>query len=635
VVMHVDGTVVSRMELYSMAYFDLDRVEVLRGPQGTLYGRNSTGGTINLVTAKPTKDFEGYFNATLGNYDLNQEDLAVGGPLSDRVQGRIAVDSIQRSGYGKNITTGHDIDDLRRWAARAQVNFDISEDARFLLSQEYATEKDAAGLFSYLGLLYPALQSNKGFGAVAQGGFSDPNSRDAAGYFDPQLERQTWSTTGTVEWTLNDRFKVRNILNSRGMHFWLAQDLALSSNISGPAINGFAYGGVGVNLEDHHDSEEFQLIHDGDVFGRPLHGIAGAYYFHEYLTGYTNVGEFPTTPLSAQLSGNATTTAEAGFWNVDYGLTETLSVRVGGRYNHESRQIVNHTLIPSTGAVITPAIANEEKSFDKYTGEYGVDFRPASGILLYATYSQGFRSGAGLTMQSNSAIVKPTTVENSEIGIKTEWLNKTLQLNLAVYSTKIFDLQRTKAYPNPATPAGFSTSFLNVADLNVKGIELESEWVATDRFRLSAAVDYVDAKFGDYVSQDQLNPNFPLSPLSVFVQVAGNRPALSPVWKGNLHPAYDFSLPKGVLTLSADANYTGKQFFDEFNRAPFEENGYMQYDAELAFKPAGGNWEVSAWGRNLSNEKRIADAAFSSVGRVLSKTYIPPLTAGVSLHMRF
>ncbi|HET7204257.1 MAG TPA: TonB-dependent receptor plug domain-containing protein, partial [Steroidobacteraceae bacterium] len=187
VAFYVDGAVVSRPESQGLSLFDLERVEVLRGPQGTLYGRNATGGTINAITAKPTDTFEGYLTLTGGNYDLLKVDAALSGPFSDRIRGRLAVTSTDRTGYGENITTSNEIDDDHRWAARGHLEFDLRDDMTLLLSGEYGKQDDASGLFTYLTPLYvieppeaPPTQAPKG-----EGGFSNPNSRDGAGNIDP------------------------------------------------------------------------------------------------------------------------------------------------------------------------------------------------------------------------------------------------------------------------------------------------------------------------------------------------------------------------------------------------------------------------------------------------------------------
>src|SRR5690606_25241083 len=145
VALHVDGAVVSRAEAQLTSLFDLERVEVLRGPQGTLYGRNATGGSINLITAKPTRDFSGYARATYGNYNQLVTEAAISGPITDNILFRVAAKTENRDGFGENPVTGNDVDDLGRWMARAHLLFEFSDSIDLLLTGEYFRQDDHSG----------------------------------------------------------------------------------------------------------------------------------------------------------------------------------------------------------------------------------------------------------------------------------------------------------------------------------------------------------------------------------------------------------------------------------------------------------------------------------------------------------
>jgi iron complex outermembrane receptor protein len=610
VVLHEDGVVISRMESQAMAFFDLDRIEVLRGPQGTLYGRNSTGGTINLVTNKPTEELEAYVNFTAGNYDFFKTEAAVSGPLSDTILGRIAVHSISRSGYGVNIGTGNDIDDEHRWATRGHLLFQLADNADFLLTGEYASQDDASGFFTFLGPVNPNVPP------IGTGGFSDPNSRDGASSFDPQLERKTYSITGTLNWDLNDRFTVRDIINYRNLEFFLGQDLDTSTVVNPVA--------VGIPLDDDQFSNELQLVYNGDR----LSGLAGLFYFKETFDGETNIGITPTLGTYFMLLGESETEAWAPFWNATYQVSDRFALRAGGRWNNEDRKITNDAIFNGNRITTDNDISDDQRDLSKYTGEYGVDFSMADGHLLYYTFSQGFRSGAALIFQSNSPIIDPTSVDANEIGYKFQSENRRFSANLAVYHNDIEDLQRTQASLNEN--GLLITRVNNVNEMTTQGFEVDLWWLPTDRFRLSAAVAYVDAEFEDFISDD------PLVPGVEEVQVAGNSPHLTPDWKGNLHGEYDFDLgSSSTLTAAADLTYVGDQYFDEFNRAPFDEESYTLFDTSLTYRPPSGTWSVALWGKNLTDEKKLADTSFSAFGGVTSKHFINPRTYGVTAAFEF
>jgi iron complex outermembrane receptor protein len=624
VAFHVDGAVVSRQETQAMALFDLERIEVLRGPQGTLYGRNSTGGTVNVITAKPTEEFEGYVNLTGGNYDFVRVDSAVSGPLSDGIRGRLAMQSINRSGFGENITTGNDIDDDKRWAARGHLLFNLSDDVGLLLSGDYAKGDDASGLFTYYTPLYvigdpaPPSQDPKGVG-----GFSDPDSRDGAGNIDPELERETWSVTGTLNWDINDSLSLKNIINYRELDFYLAQDLDLSTVVPPPNTTAT----VSIPMDDEQFSEELQLTYTTDK----LSLIGGLYYFTEQLQGTTYVGETESTGIWFWRAGESDAESWATFFNANYRWNDLVTLRVGGRFNHDERDIDSWQWV--LGNITVPPNSptnpgNDSRSDSKYVGEYGIDFHLTDNSMIYYTFAQGYRQGAGIIMQTNNPIIDPTEVDSHEVGYKIQTSDGSIALNLAAFYATIENLQRTQAVPLPN--GTFQTIINNIDELETAGVEADLKWAPTDNFVLSAAVSYLDAEYKDYLTDD------PLRFGTLLEQVAGNVPNLSPDWKGNLNAEYVIPLGNGgEVTLGANATYVGEQFFDEFNRDPFAEDAYTLFDANVTYAPEEQNWSVSLWGKNLSDEDMLLDTSFSANGRVTSKHFINPRTYGVSANLRF
>ncbi len=611
VVMYVDGAVVSRMEAQALAFFDLERVEVLRGPQGTLYGRNSTGGTINVITRKPTDSFEGYASATLGNYGLVKVDAAFGGPLSDKISARAAVTSTQRGGFGKNIVTGNDIEDQKRYAGRLHLLLKPSETVKFLLSGEYGKQDDSSGLFGYLAPLFPF---DPTFVPRGAGGYSDPRSRDLASSYDPRLKRDTWSVTGTLDWEISDDLSLRNVANYRRLNFLLAQDLDVSS-VNNPTF-------VTIPLRDKQFSEELQLIYENEK----ISAIAGLFYFHEYFSGQTSLGNSSTSGIFFKLTGNSKTDAFAPFFNVTYKLTDAIKLRVGGRYSSEKRAIVNDSFLNGARITTDDDIADDERKISKYTGEYGIDWKLSQNAMAYATFSQGFRSGAALIMQSGAGIINPTTVDNFELGFK--YSNRTLFANLALFTAKTKNLQRTQA---SVTAQGvLNTKVNNVNALKTKGVELEAGWSPTANLRLGGSVAWLEAKFQDFASDD------PIIRGTNVIQVAGNTTSQAPRWKwtGNAEYTVPFS-NSSSLVANANLAYQSRVFFDEFNRAPFVENAYALLDASITYKFAGDQLSLSIWGKNLTGQDRFADVNFSANGQALSKQWVPPRTVGGTIRYEF
>ena len=520
---HVDGAVVSRPESQGLALFDVERVEVLKGPQGTLYGRNATGGAINVVTNKPTESLDGYLNLTAGNYNLINIDAAVSGAISDTVLGRLAVSTIDRDGFAKNITTNNMLDDQHRWGARGQLEFRFTDDVNWLVSGEYATEHDATGLFTYLTPLYvvntdtfppPASTLPKGLG-----GLSDPDSRDGAGNIDPIMDRTTMSITSTLTWEINDSLTLKDIANYRYLHFYLAQDLDLSSVVPPPGQTAT----VSIPLKEDQVSNELQLTYAADK----LTLIGGLYYWSESMEGTTYVGETPSNGLWFWRKGKSDGDSWAGFFNATYDFTDMFSGRLGGRYTHDDREIdssqyVNGVINVPWNSPTNPG--NDSRSNEQYTGEYGIDVNFAENAMAYFTYSQGYQQGAAIIMQVNNPIADPTDVDSYELGFKYTTLDNRFLFNIAAYDMDIKDLQRTQAVPLPN--GTFATIVNNIDGMKTKGVEFDTRWSPTDQlyFYLSAA--YTDAEFKDFVTDD------PLQFGNLLVQLQGNVPNLTPGMEG-------------------------------------------------------------------------------------------------------
>src|SRR5690606_12135766 len=211
VALHVDGAVVSRAEAQLTSLFDLERVEVLRGPQGTLYGRNATGGSINLITATPTRDLSGYARATYGNYSTIICGAVRSGPITESVLFRIATTTENRNGFGENPVTGNDVDDLDRWMVRGHLQFDVSDSVELLLTGEYFRQDDHSGAVHFLRESFPGVARLASLGA---GGWaSDP--RDLASETDVGTDTETYAFTGTFRADLTDTLTFTNIANYR------------------------------------------------------------------------------------------------------------------------------------------------------------------------------------------------------------------------------------------------------------------------------------------------------------------------------------------------------------------------------------------------------------------------------------
>jgi len=720
VALHVDGAVVSRAEAQLTSLFDLDRVEVLRGPQGSLYGRNAVGGSINLITAKPTEEFSGYGRLSYGDYDYINFEGALSGPLaSDRVLGRIAVKSEDRDGFGENPVTGSDVDDLDRKMARAQLQFNLSDEFDIMLSGEYYDQNDRSRALKFRRDAFPGVVRLTSGGCQPVGApctyASDP--RDLASESDPFTDTETWAVTGILNWRLTDSFTLVNITNYRDLQTVIGQDLDLAATPNSLATTGFNTTYQRRDVDSEQVSTELQLKYDDN---ERLNGVFGFFYLDETQRPVDTVGldaffgqahilpvladpstgafppisatglqidgvNVPAVPIDPLMAAQLCNTAE--YVTVDpanppapkrvcihsdlgtevYALFGQVNLtfgdwtfKLGGRYSEEERTASNPSIILARNGlgpvlITTPEGTFNKKDFHDFTPEAGVSWRANEDLMLYYTYSEGFKAGAGENAAPGPAtgfvsiIVDPEEIEHHELGLKSTWLDNRLAVNVAGYMYDLAGQQINKTLSGG--PAGFSTIFENAAETSAEGVELEIFASPTDQFRLSGAVSYMHSRYDDFLTKDPLDPRnvsggLPAGdPATDFVppagvpdvQLAGNATRNSPDWAWNLHAEFDFGGANGggVFTLMGDVSYKDDVYFTEFNRLLEGQDSYTIYDAQLRYASADGRWVAELWGKNLSDED-VASSTFQlATARVIGVTYMPPRTYGLTVGYQF
>ncbi len=726
VAMHVDGAFVARAEAQLTSLFDLERVEVLRGPQGTLYGRNAVGGSINLITAKPTDEPAGYVRGTIGNYEAYTIEGAAGGPISDNLLARIAFRSEQRGGFGENPVTGNDVDDLSREMFRGHLLMRPAESWEVLLTGEVYTQDDASRALKFRRESYPGLVRLVAGGV---GGYaSDP--RDVAGELDPVTETETWAVTARTDWEVSDTLSFTNITNYREFDAFIGQDLDISAVANSLATTGFNTTYQRRDIRSRQISTEFQGTLETDW----LSGVLGLFYFNENQNptdtvglglavgqdhildtlanpaggafppigptglevdgvfvddsqpypldtalGYCQTADFvlidpatPPAPKRVCINSALKNEAWAAFGQFTFELgrltpaLEDFAVKLGGRYSSETVSASNPNVIIARnglGPIITgtPEGTFNQSEFDDFTPEVGVEWTPNDDLLLYYTYAEGFKAGAGENAAPSggspipfvSTIVEPEEVESHEIGVRATLVNGAVDLAAAAFTYELTGQQINKTIAGG--PAGFSTIFENAAQTSADGVEIEFAAEPTDVFRLSGAVSWLDSKYDDFLTADPLDPanvSTPgpcpsppdpiatcFNPLNPQVQLAGNRTRNSPEWAANLHGELDLlrgnALGGGAIILMGDVTYKDDVYFTEFQRLLEGQDAYTIWDFNLRFEDAVGQLTADLWIKNATDED-VATSTFAlATARTIGVTYLPPQTYGLSLGYRF
>jgi iron complex outermembrane recepter protein len=550
VALHVDGAYVARAEAQLTSLFDLERIEVLRGPQGSLYGRNAVGGSINLITRKPTAEMAADIRLSYGNYNAITAEAGVGGPLASWLRFRLAGKVETRDGYGIDPVKRTDVDDLKRQMIRGQLQFLFGEGSDLTLAGEYYRQKDNSGAVHYAEPAFPGVARLVPLGV---GGFAT-NPRDLASDEPPSVNTKTYAFTGTLNIALSDNLSFSNIANFRQFNTQLIQDLDISSVVSQLPVATTIQTRT-INARQY--SNEAQLKWDS----RAVKAVLGVYYFNERQRPRDQVGLTSRTGMASNITVlatrptirdgvfnppgvNSVPLAEAlamceflpgaapnrvclksdlgtkafavfGQANIDLGVVAGLtgvSLKLGGRYSDEKVTSANPSIILTANAnpavasvlVTTTAATFREKRFKDFTPELGVQWAPNRDLLFYYTYAEGFKAGSGENAAGSTTIVRPEKVRNHEIGAKMDVFGRVLTLNLAAYSYKLDDLQINKTVGGG--PAGFTTIFENAAKTSAKGVEADFLLRPADHFRLSGAVSYTDSKYLDFVTLDPLNP---------------------------------------------------------------------------------------------------------------------------------
>lgn len=639
---YVDDVYYSRIRGTQFDLLDLERVEVLRGPQGTLYGKNTIGGALKLVSRRPGQEFRARGSVAYGDYDLIDVQAAISGPVSETLALGLSALHSERGGYVTDPATGAEYNDKNSSAVRAALAWDPVSNIRVDLTADYS--KDDAGLtvgqaqntltnlFGAPLIVLPAIAPEYNFQTRTTPGL--PN----------ETRLETWGTALRVSWQLADSLALKSITSYRELDTDDYIDFDATQLEIADAL---------VAVDQNQVNQELQLTYDSG----PITAVGGLYYLKEEVSSHqesynddltSNLNLPPLFPGSYTftrfIDDALETTSKAAYGNLTWQVTDALRLSGGVRYTEEEKDYARQTRVTSTSPFLVSAygFAPPVGTYDDTSIMISADYQLTDDVMAYARFSQGFKSG-GFNGRANTAAesteYRPETADSYEIGVKTSTWDNRVRFNIAVFQTKYEDFQARVSglSTDPITNLPLaSLSVINAGSLDLFGWEVEAAVTPVRNLTLDAQIGYLDATYDEFAD-------------ARFTSTGGSRafqdPAFSPKWTARYAGQYVFDLPGGGdVTVGAAAKFRSRMALAVDNTLTnslaelpsMYQESYWLYDARVVWTAASGRYSIGAYGQNLSDEVYKTDAQeFSSIGNIRTAYYGAPQTWMVKLTARY
>jgi iron complex outermembrane receptor protein len=622
--LYVDDVYIARPQGAVLDIYDIERVEVLRGPQGTLYGRNTIGGAVKYVTA-PIAD-QAQFNTQLNLGSFSQRDAIVSAstPVGDHFAVGGAAAIYRRDGYGTNSLTGAEEYNKDVNAFRATVEWKPVDDVMVRLSGDSLDDGSNAR---------HGHREAPGSGLAAGQAVLPDVYDNSAGIGDDNRVKSSGGSL-LVQWDASDALTFKAISAYRDGDTDTLIDFDAGP---APALDIPAY------YKDRQFSQELQALWTGPR----VQAIAGIYY----LDG-TASGAFDTVlgiaNLTIATSGEVKTKSKAGFADVSFDLTDRWALSVGGRYTQDDKAGTvyrqNFTglrspLFGNAGAVPGLLRTNytNSRTFSEFTPRASIRFKPMEDLMLYASYGRGFKSG-GFDMRGDAFIypdtVKgydPELVDTYELGLKTTTAGGHVELSAAAFYSDYQDQQITSQIALPTVPPTIASFVDNAASSKIQGVELESRLRFTETFSSTLQVGYIDAEFDDFVTFDPVTGSRGnLADQRAFQNTPEYVGSISFTWKRSLGS-------HGALSFIPSASYRDQYRMFETAAPLLDQDSYTLVDASVVWSSPDEHFTMGVYGRNLTDEEyRVGGYNFpgATFGNSINGFYGPPRTYMLSARYR-
>jgi iron complex outermembrane recepter protein len=624
---YLDGVYLGRVQGIDLDMLDMERIEVLRGPQGTLFGKNTIGGAINLVSARPdasTDHVSGQMEAIGGSFDRADGIANINIPLiQDKLAIRFAVASRNSDGYARR-TDGEELADTGKLSGRISALYTPTSNLDFLFALDGTDIHQHNGDYQLVHVAIPPLIAL--YNAVSpipytsQWISSNPYVSNAIG---PNADRaKIWGASLTTTWH-GPLFDVKSITSYR--HNVTENDVSLDGS---PLGFFYEYDPV----EQHQFSQELQA--SGTSFSERLKWVGGLYYFQEGAVENSSFNVFPLVlPIIGDLSFNNFANSDnhdyAAYGQGTYSLLDDLHVTAGLRYTYETKRVSIFQDALNTGAVEIPA-TTKSTDFNSTSPRFGLDYQWNPGLMTYVSAAEGYKSG-GFNGRATSVAAfdefKPEKDWTYEVGVRSDWLERTLRVNASLYYTKYTDIQVTD---DTATEQGTPLTLItNAASATIKGGELEILSRPVAGLTLGLNGGYTQARYTSAITTPGGVP--PVTPSTHFINTPELNYSLSAEYavSGLIGGAYSI-VPR------VDYNHASTEYFDLSNSPYTTQRAYGLVNARLTFKPTDGPWSVAAFATNLTNRRYILGGTDVSASLGYADVLQgPPREWGVDLRYKF
>lgn len=577
---YLDDVYLGRAQGAFLDVFDVERIEVLRGPQGTLYGRNTMGGAIKYVTAKPSEDLALNVELGIGSYAEKKVKASISGAVTDNLSANFTAVHSSREGYKDNTFNGQDDGDKKLTAWRSTWYYQANNDFSLLFSVDSSKNSPDHSVT-------PVAKTMLFTGEEIE----DINPEKVSANFNNlnELETQGVSLTGT--WNLSDELTFKSISAYRTMDFDTNLDLdATPADIFG----------VFVFEQQKQFSQEFQLNYLTDSAAV----VAGLYYFNEQ--DITESGLFgPIIELVTNSENDQDNTSYAAYANVDYFYNDKLTLTAGLRYTKEDKEFARVQQMYLSQMSYPPVLGAGDLTITDFTTEedwssvspkVALSFQFNKQVMMFGSVSKGFKSG-GFNGRSNTAdeaeSYKPETMWAYEAGVKSDLMNDQLRVNATIFRNDYDDLQLSSFIADDQ--GSFSALFTNAGKAVINGLELEVSIAATDNLLLKANLGLMDAEYDEYIGVGGIN-------------IANERELVNtPETTAQLALQYDLETQEwGHFTFVADVNYRSKTYPTVSSSEVLAQDDRTLINATINYFSLDERWTVRLGLKNITDEQYIS-----------------------------